>query len=109
MKVKNRIKDSREFQLTFKTGTKISSNTLNLYYLKNDLGYVRFGISVPTKSGNAVIRNKIKRQIRALIAKHANLDQSIDVVLLVRKAYSIEEFSKTEEDLINLLKKVGNI
>lgn len=109
MKVKYRVKDSREFQKVYKTGTLIRGETLNLYYLPNNLDHIRIGISVPTKSGNAVIRNKIKRQIRALVAKLVNLDQPIDIILLVRKAYSVDQIQKVEEDFINLFKKVGNI
>ena len=109
MKVKYRVKDSREFQKVYKTGTLIRGETLNLYYLPNSLDHIRIGISVPTKSGNAVIRNKIKRQIRALVAKLVNLDQPIDIILLVRKAYSVDQIQKVEEDFINLFKKVGNI
>lgn len=109
MKVKNRVKDTQTFQLIYKTGKQIRTDCLSLYYLPSGLGYIRIGISVPTKSGNAVIRNKIKRQIRALIAKHCNLNQSVDAILLVRKAYSVDTFDKTEKDLLTLLKKVGNI
>ncbi len=109
MKVKYRVKDRQEFQNIYKNGTLLKSDTISLRYLPNNLGYARVGISVPTKSGNAVIRNKIKRQIRAILAHDMNFVQPVDVILVVRKSYKIEDFVKTESDIKELLKKVGNI
>lgn len=109
MKEKYRVKDRQEFQKIYKEGTLIKSDTVSLRYLPNNLGFARVGISVPTKSGNAVIRNKIKRQIRAILAHDMNFVQPVDVILVVRKSYDVSDFRKTESDIKELLKKVGNL
>ena len=83
------------------------TNCYNLYFLKNDLGYPRAGISVPTKSGNAVIRNKIKRQIRAILAHELKEDLSLDLIFVVRKRFNIENFFESEKEIKELLEKVG--
>ena len=107
MKVLNRIKKNVEFNKVIEEGQLIKSDSLTLYFLENELGYTRIGISIPKKSGHAVVRNKMKRQIRAIIAKDVDLTKSIDIVLVARKQYDVNQFIKTETDLVNLIKKVG--
>ena len=107
MKVLNRIKKNVEFNKVIEEGQLIKSDSLALYFLENELGYTRIGISIPKKSGHAVVRNKMKRQIRAIIAKDVDLTKSIDIILVARKQYDINQFIKTENDLVNLMKKVG--
>ena len=107
MKVLNRIKKNVEFNKVIDEGQLIKSDTLTLYFLENKLGYTRIGISIPKKSGNAVIRNKMRRQIRAIIASDVDLSKSRDIVLVARKQYSVDQFEKTRSDLNYLIKKVG--
>ena len=107
MKVLNRIKKNVEFSKVIDEGTLVKSDSLTLYFLKNDLGYTRFGISIPKKSGTAVVRNKMKRQIRAIIASDVDLKKSVDCVLIARKQFDINDFQKTKLDINNLMKKVG--
>lgn len=45
----------------------MANRTFIIYYLKNDIGHARIGISVSKKLGKAVIRNKIKRQVRMIV------------------------------------------
>ena len=107
MKVLNRIKKNVEFNKVIEDGQLVKSNSLALHFLKNSLGFTRIGISIPKKSGKAVVRNKMKRQIRAIISKDIPLDKSFDYILIARKQYDVNEFNKTRSDLINLIEKVG--
>lgn len=108
MKVKNRVKKYTEFEKVIHEGRSERSHTLTLYYLKNELGYARVGISVPTKSGNAVVRNKIRRQIRAILAKEMDVNQGFDYIFIARRSYDINNFNQSTSDIVTLLKKVGN-
>lgn len=107
MKVKNRIKKDKEFQNVIDNGKLLKVDTLNLYYLKNQFDYPRVGLSIPTKSGNAVYRNKIKRQIRAILAKNLDFSLGYDLIFIARKKYDINDFEKTVADIKILLEKVG--
>ena len=107
MKVLNRIKKNADFNRVIDEGNLLKSDSINLYFQKNTLGYTRIGISIPKKSGNAVVRNKMKRQIRAIIASEISLDKSYDVILIARKQFDINQFLKTKEDIKELFKKVG--
>ena len=107
MKVLNRIKKNIEFNKVISEGKLVKSDTIALHFLKNDLNYTRIGISIPRKSGKAVVRNKMKRQIRAIIASDANLTKSFDIVMIARKNYDISKFEKTRSDIDYLFEKVG--
>lgn len=69
----NRLKNRHDFQTLFREGNRLKSShlTLRALRLQTPSGLVplptRIGISISTKvSKHAVIRNRIKRQIRAI-------------------------------------------
>ncbi len=105
MIVKNRIKKYSEFQKVIEAADVKKTCFFVSYRLKNELGYSRFGISVPKKTGNAVIRNRIKRQVRAAIGLSTNFEEPIDIVLIVRKNYEINNFEQIKSEIQQLLEK----
>ena len=107
MKVENRVKKYSDFQKVLNLGESIRSSTLTLFFLSNDLNRSRIGISVSKKCGNAVVRNKIKRQIRAIISLEMDLTKPIDYVFIVRKEFDIKNFSQSRLDIKSLIEKVG--
>ena len=107
MKVENRVKSNQDFQKVIENGKFIPGSVLNLYYLSNNLDHARVGISVPTKTGNAVVRNRIRRQIRAILASELDLTQPYDLIFIVRRKYNTEDFVSSKEEVAKLLKKVG--
>ena len=105
MIVKNRIKKYSEFQKVIHEGEVKKTSFFVSYTSPNELGYSRFGISVPKKTGNAVIRNKIKRQIRSAIGQSTNFEKSVDIVLIVRKTCNIDEFNQILSEINELIEK----
>ena len=105
MIVKNRIKKYSEFQKVIAAENVKKTCFFVSYSLANDLGYSRFGISVPKKIGTAVIRNKIKRQVRSAIGQSTNFEKSVDIVFIVRKNYQISEFAQIKSEIQQLLEK----
>ena len=63
-----RIRKNTEFVATMK-GKRLSIDGLSLFYRKNDGANFRVGLSVGKKLGNAVIRNRLRRQIRSCITR----------------------------------------
>lgn len=108
MKVKNRIKSSKEFEDIIHHGVCLKNKYLVLYYRSNDFGFSRIGISIPTKCGNAVVRNKIKRQLRAILAANHSFDIAKDYIFVARLAFDIRNFQTTTLAISDLLQKAGN-
>jgi len=104
MIVKNRIKKYPEFQKVIEEGEVKKTCFFVSYAIENELGYSRFGISVPKKTGNAVVRNRIKRQVRSAIGQSTDFKKSIDTVLIIRKSYDTNSFDQTLSEIKELLK-----
>ena len=84
----------------------VSNRIYVLYYKKNNLDHSRVGISASKKLGNAVVRNKIRRQIRMMAKEVIDFDFSIDYCIIVRKTYLDNTFEDNQKELSLLIEKV---
>jgi len=109
--LKNRLKKKKDFDEVFKKGKGIEGFFLFLKIKNNDLKESRFGFVVSQKvSKKAVVRNKIKRRLREVVASKKNfIKQGLDVVVLAKKGAERKNFLETAEELLSLLKKIKAI
>jgi ribonuclease P protein component len=65
---RNRLSRSRDFDAVYRQGRSTATRFLVLYWFdrEDEPGEPRLGLAVPRAAGNAVTRNKIKRQLREL-------------------------------------------
>ena len=104
MKIINRIKASDDFALTIKKGKAQRDQSYVIHYRTNELNYVRVGISVSSKLGNAVIRNHIKRQVRSICDEVINYNNhSLDIVIVVKQGFLNRSFDDNKSSLAKLL------
>ncbi len=106
MKKVLRIKDNREFQAIIQTKQFVSSSCFSIYYVDKKEKYARVGISAPTKIGNAVVRNKVKRQVRMMIQEISPFKEDFDSIIIVKKNYLNNSFQENYEELNSNYKKV---
>lgn len=106
MKKDYRIKDSREFKQIMNNKIFYADPSFTIYVKKRKEDKARIGISVSKKYGNAVVRNKIKRQIRMMVQKLYDFDENFDTIILVRANYLSNTYETNEKRLEKLLKKV---
>ncbi len=110
MKKKDIVKDKNDFTNIIKTGKKINNLSFVIYYKKNKLNHSRYGISVGTKLGNAVFRNKYKRRIRMLVTENqCLLNKKEDYIILLRKNAKDLEFQELKKDLNQLFSKLKEL
>ena len=78
---------------------------------KSNNKFIRFGVTATKKIGNAVVRNKCKRKLRALAKEVLVLyaKENSDYVLIARKATFERNISLLKSDLINALKEIKHI
>lgn len=107
MKVKYRVKTHEDFQEVIKAKQSVGNRMFVLYYKKNSLDHVRVGISASKKLGNAVIRNKIRRQVRMMCQNVVNFDEQRDYCIIVRKQFLNESFDTNQKELSILIEKVN--
>ncbi len=108
MKKRNIIKESYEYTEIIKQNNSIKNKYYSIYYKKNKLTRNRYGISIPKKTGKAVTRNKIKRQLKNIIDQNESYIQtSHDYVIIIRKEILNLSYQDKEYQLIALFKKIG--
>jgi ribonuclease P protein component len=83
---RNRLSRSRDFDAVYRHGRSATTRFLVLYWFPREDGDdPRLGIAVPKGTGGAVVRSKIKRQLRELWrARLETLPPAHDYVLIVR-------------------------
>ncbi len=106
MKVKNRVKRHEEFQDIMRKGKSEKSGFFAIYFRKSETSFTRVGISVSKKNGNAVIRNKIKRQIRAITDEMISYQDPLNIIIVARNAYDINDFARSKEQFAALLQNI---
>lgn len=106
MKKKEIIKKSNDYTKVINKNNKLKNKYYSLFYIKSD--NTLFGISIPKKIGNAVIRNKNKRQIKNIIDNNKNnIQNGYNYVIIIRKEILSLSYQEKKQELINLFKKIG--
>lgn len=87
---KNRIREGADFGAICRYGKALSCGGLILRIRENRLGLVRCGVSVGLKfSPKAVVRNRIRRQIRAFFQQNLEeIKSGQDIVVIVEKSWN---------------------
>jgi ribonuclease P protein component len=84
---RHRLSRSRDFDAVYRHGRSVSSRFLVLYWFPCDdaEGEPRLGLAVPRATGGAVVRNRVKRQLReAWRAALPRVGRGHDYVLIAR-------------------------
>ncbi|HOZ55698.1 MAG: ribonuclease P [Parcubacteria group bacterium ADurb.Bin316] len=107
LKKYNRLAKTKDIDSVFKYGKNNFSNFLGAKILDNQLVFNRFAVVVGTKiSKKAVVRNKIKRQIREIIKQEQpDFKTGKDIIILTLPAIFNKKFADIREDLIKVFKK----
>ena len=106
MKKLNIIKKNYDINSVIDSKNMIKNRYFYIYNKESNYNNYRFAICVSKKIGNAVRRNKVKRQIKDIIDK-SNLvfKSNIDYVIIVRKEINNASFIEIKESLIDLISK----
>lgn len=108
MKKEYRIKKSDEIELVMSRGISKANRSFIVYKYKNpDTKKYRVAISAPKKIGNAVIRNKVKRQMRAALQQNEQfLKDGHDYFIIARPDTLEIDFATFTKQIIHALKLV---
>lgn len=107
----NRLKLDRDFKKVLKFGRSFYSQNLKAKILKNSLANSRFGFVIGTKiSKSAVVRNRLKRQVREVIRllfKDNKIQPGFDVVVMIAIGIRDKKHEDIQNEAVALIKKTG--
>lgn len=102
------IKKNEEYNRIIQNVTPLKYKEYILYVEKTDNDSYYFGFSVGKKVGNAVTRNKIKRQLKNILDEK-NYQNGFNCIIMVRKAIIDKSFQERRKDLLVALDKANII
>lgn len=108
MKKRNIVQKTEEFSQIMSEKNFYKNRYYVIYFKKKSTSDYRVGISIPKKIGKAVLRNKLKRQIKSIIDHHLDLVScSMDYIIIGRLELVNIDYQTKEQRLTELLKKLG--
>ena len=101
MKKEFRVCKNYEFSSIIQNRTYIKSSSFVCYFQARKEEHARIGISVGKKLGNAVCRNKIKRQDKKIYIESNIFDfnEEYDLIIIVRPAYHKKSYKENFDEL----------
>ncbi len=103
MKKINIVKSNEDFNNIIKNGKILKNKYYIIYYTNQSRDIYRIGISIPKKIGKAVIRNKIKRQIRSILYNNKEKIKKLDYIIIARNLILSLNYKEKEKELVDLL------
>ena len=102
-----RVKSEKDFQKVFHDGISKANRQFVIYTLpKKGQKHFRVGISVGTRLGIAVVRNKIKRRIRHALTeldKEYTFVHELDFIVIARKPVNQMAYDEIKKSLLHVL------
>ena len=106
-----RLRGRKDFQAALRTGRKTTGRWLLLWRRENPgTGEPRLGLSVGSKVGPAVRRNRLKRLLREAFRLHrGRIAEGLDLVVHPRPGCPWNSRADAEKDLLDLLDKSNSL
>ena len=102
------VKENYEFRRIYRKGKSAVAPTMVLYCQRNRQGRTRLGVTVSTKLGKAVVRNRVRRRLREIWRLHKkDMEQGWDIILVARVRAVETSYQKLEKAYLRLLDEVG--
>ncbi|MBQ6431146.1 MAG: ribonuclease P protein component [Oscillospiraceae bacterium] len=102
------LKENSVFRRLYYKGTSAGNRFLVIYCRRNGLGVNRLGLTVSTKLGHAVVRNRMRRRLREVVRlNEGRLQNGYDIVIVARSAAVEAAFTALTRSFLSAADKVG--
>lgn len=101
------VKENYEFRRIYRKGKSAVSPQLVIYCQRNRRGQSRLGVSVSTKLGCAVVRNRVRRRIREIYRLNkAKMLPGYDLIVVARVRAVETDYQKLDRTYLRLLEQL---
>ena len=108
MKMTAPLKENHLFRRAYNRGKTAADSRLALYVRRNWRKANRLGLTVSTKVGRAVVRNRVRRRLREIYRLHEDaLASGCDVVIVARTRAASGDYHRLEKSFLKLADKLG--
>lgn len=106
MKKEHILKNNYDFQRIIKRNRPYRHRDFYIYLEKTTDDSYHFGFSVGKKLGNAVSRNKIKRQLKNITSKK-DYQNGFNCIIIVSSNILTKSFDEREKELLDIFKDLN--
>ena len=108
MKFTSTLKKNHEFKRLYNKGKSAASQCAVVYCRRNGRAENRLGVTVSTKLGGAVQRNRIRRRLKEIYRlNEKNLSPGYDIVIVARMKSRFIGYRELESGILPLFKKLN--
>jgi len=102
------LKKNHEFKRLYSKGKSVASSFAVIYCRRNGSAENRLGLSVSTKLGGAVQRNRVRRRLKEIYRiNEGKVLAGYDIVIVARMKSRYARFRDIESSVLSLLKKLN--
>ena len=102
------LRQNRAFKRVYARGRSAASGLLVVYARPNRSAGNRLGLTVSSKLGCAVVRNRVRRRLKEAYRLHeTDLSSGFDVVLVARSRAVSATYWALERDMLRLFARLG--
>jgi len=102
------IKQNYEFRRIYSSGKSAATGLIAVYCRRNRRGVSQLGITVGTKVGKAVVRNKVRRRLREIYRhREGAIRRGQDIVIVARAKSRYATYRELERDFCRMMDKLG--
>lgn len=102
------LRNSQQFRRVYEQGYRIHTPFFSAFFLRNDAGARRYGITVTRKIGGAVLRNRCKRRLREIVRKYElcpSYPDGFDLVLNVKPELAGADFKRLQTSFAHVMSR----
>ena len=107
MQAKYRLKKNYQYNYVYKHAEKVSDRFFIVLYCESKVKQSKIGFSVSKKYGCAVVRNKLRRQMKSAAMQFASKMVPYYNVVIVPRRMPPYNFCDVQNSLTNLFEKAG--
>lgn len=104
---KYRLNKRGSFSYVYARGTRVNGDKITLCFIPSSAPSPRIGFSVNNKIGHAVVRNLVKRRMRAIIADEIPSLKGCQAVFIARRGVDELSFDRLRDSVKKCLDRSG--